>query len=201
MPEIEIPTSHHIDRSQFTRPKSTLRNALREATAADHARLDQRLGALELGAADGYRRFLEINATALLPLERALREAGVRQLLPDWDMRVRTGAILGDLAAVGGTLSRLDSVILGDNAAMLGTLYVLEGSRLGATYLVKRVMRSNNPVVSGNTRFLAHGVGKQFWASFLTVLEDHAGTIEADNLIPAARRAFDLFAESARSLS
>ena len=94
MPEIAIPTPHHVDCSLSTRPKSLLRSILRDATAADHARLDATLGALDLCTASGYRRFLEINAAALLPLERSLERAGVRAMLPDWDDRARTAAVL-----------------------------------------------------------------------------------------------------------
>ena len=57
----------------------------------------------------GYRRFLEINAAALLPLERSLERAGVRDMLPDWDDRARTDAILTDLARLGGRPGRLDA--------------------------------------------------------------------------------------------
>lgn len=205
MPEIEIPTSHHIDRSQITRPNSSLRapvlrHLLKEATAADHARLDARLGALDLHSAGGYRRFLEINASALLPLEQALAEAGVRDLLLDWDRRTRSEAILSDLAALEAKPYPLDVPPMPDRLAVLGTLYVLEGSRLGAAYLLKTVARSDDPIVSGNTRFLSHGAGQHFWPSFLATLEQ-AEAIDADDLISPARRAFDLFAESARVLS
>ena len=176
MPEIEIPTSHHIDRSQFAHPRSTLRHLLKEATTTDHARLDARLSELDLQSPRGYRQFLEINATALLPLERALTEGGVQDLLPDWNQRARTEVILTDLAALGGRPHHLDVPTLPDRAAMLGTLYVLEGSRLGAAYLLKTVARADDPVVSGNTRFLGHGAGQHFWASFCTVLERSRGS-------------------------
>ena len=83
MPEISLPTPHFVDCSLPTRRQPILRTMLRDATAADHARLDATLGALNLCTASGYRRFLEINAAALLPLERSLKRAGVRAMLPD----------------------------------------------------------------------------------------------------------------------
>lgn len=198
MPDIEIPTSHHIDRNQFPYPRPSLRKILKEATAADHRRLDAGLGALPLSTADGYRRFLEINATALLPLEPALADAGVRHLLPDWDHRTRTDAIMADLAALGGGPRHLNVDALPDRAAMLGTLYVLEGSRLGAAHLLKSLTHSNDPLVSGNTRYLGHGAGRHFWTSFLAVLESHAETVDAEDVALFARHTFNLFAESAR---
>ena len=151
MPEIAIPTPQIIDRSRIARSRpisqrTALRSILRDATAADHARLDARLGALDLCTMAGYRRFLEINAAAVLPLEQSLLAAGVRELLPDWDDRSRTGALLADLARLRGVPRRLDAPDLPDRFAMLGTLYVLEGSRLGAAYLLRTVRQCGDPV-------------------------------------------------------
>jgi len=197
MPEIAIPTPHHADCSLSTRPKPLLRSILRDATAADHAQLDATLGALDLCTVAGYRRFLEINATALLPLERSLELAGVRAMLPDWDDRARTAAILTDLARLGGRPGRLDAPELTDRSAMLGTLYVLEGSRLGAAYLLRTVRQCGDPLVSGNTAFLGHGAGRQFWPQYLAVLECQADELAEDDLVRSARSAFDLFAHAA----
>lgn len=197
MPEIAIPTPRHADCSLSTRSKPLLRSILRDATAADHARLDATLGALDLCAASDYRRFLEINAAALLPLERSLERAGVRVMLPDWDGRARTEAILIDLARLGGKPCRLDAPELADRAAILGTLYVLEGSRLGAAYLLRTVRQCGDPLVSGNTAFLSHGAGRHFWPQYLAVLECHADELAEDDLVRSARSAFDLFAYAA----
>ena len=81
---------------------------------------------------------------------------------------------------------------------MLGTLYVLEGSRLGAAYLLRTVRQCGDPSVSRNTAFLGHGAGHPFWPEYLTILERHAGELlDADDLVGPARRAFDLFAQAA----
>jgi heme oxygenase len=197
MPEIAIPTPHHADCSLSTRPKPLLRSILRNATAADHAQLDATLGALDLCTVAGFRRFLEINATALLPLERSLELAGVGAMLPDWDDRARTAAILTDLARLGGRPGRLDAPELTDRSAMLGTLYVLEGSRLGAAYLLRTVRPCSDPLVSGNTAFLAHGASRHFWPGYLAALESHADELDEDDLVRSARAAFDLFAHAA----
>jgi heme oxygenase len=155
---------------------------------------------LDLCTAAGYRKFLEINAAALLPLEQSLVRAGVRDVLPDWDHRARSNSILRDLARLGGTPRLLDVPELADRFAVLGVLYVLEGSRLGAAYLLREVRRCSDPVVSGNTAFLGHGAGRPLWPSFLAVLERHAGElVDDDDLVGPARRAFSLFAQAALS--
>lgn len=197
MPEIAIPTPHHVNCSFSPRPKSLLRSLLRDATAEDHARLDATLGALDLCTVPGYRRFLEINAAALLPLERSLERAGVRAVLPDRDDRVRTAAILTDLARIGGRVESLDAPELAGRSAMLGTLYVLEGSRLGAAYLLRTVKACSDPLISGTTAFLDHGAGRPFWPRYLATLEAHADELAEDDLIRSARAAFDLFAHAA----
>jgi heme oxygenase len=201
MPEIAVPTPHIADPSQITRQNPLLRSILRDATSAGHARLDARLGALDLCTAAGYRKFLEINAAALLPLEQSLLRAGVRDVLPDWDHRARSSSILRDLARLGGTPRLLDVPELTDRFAVLGTLYVLEGSRLGAAYLLRKVRQCGDPLVSGNTAFLGHGAGRPLWPGFLAVLERHAGELaDDDDIAGPARRAFSVF-ERAAALS
>jgi heme oxygenase len=197
MPEIAIPTPHHADCSLSPCQKPLLRSLLRDATAADHARLDDMLGALDLCTVPGYRRFLEINAAALLPLEQSLERGGVGAILPDWDDRARSTAILTDLARLGGRPGRLTAPELTDRAAMLGTLYVLEGSRLGAAYLLRTVRACSDPLISGTTAFLGHGAGRQFWPGYLAALESCSDELAEDDLVRSARTAFDLFAHAA----
>lgn len=197
MPEIALPTPHLADRSLSSRPKSFLRSILRNATAADHARLDATLGALDLCTVPGYRRFLEINAAALLPLERALERAGVRAILPDWNDRARSASIGADLARLGGRSFPLEAPELAGRSAILGTLYVLEGSRLGAAHLLRTVKSCSHPLISDTTSFLGHGGGRPFWPHYLVVLESRADELSEDDLIGAARTAFDLFARAA----
>ncbi|MBF2976364.1 hypothetical protein HKT52_43100, partial [Pseudomonas aeruginosa] len=73
MPETASPTPLLVVSNHFAgRPRTSLRSVLKAATAADHADLDATLGTIDLSTLAGYRRFLEINAAALLPLERAL---------------------------------------------------------------------------------------------------------------------------------
>jgi heme oxygenase (biliverdin-IX-beta and delta-forming) len=197
MPEIAVPTPSSVDAIHLAGRKPTIRSLLREATAPDHQRLDSLLATLDLQALAGYRRFLEINAAALLPLERALIAGGVNELLPNWEQRARSKAVLADLDAVGGTARPLAQPGFYNRFDLLGTLYVLEGSRLGAAYLIKNVKRSADPRVSGATSYLGHGEGLKLWPSFITVLEGHADELtDPDEIVEPAKRAFDLFTEA-----
>ena len=198
MPDIALASKPAKRPARKSAQTPVLRTILKAATAAQHARLDTQLAGFDLHDLNGYRRFLEANATALLPLEVALVAAGVHDILPDWDRRARTDAILIDLAAVDGAARPLDPPVLANRAAALGTLYVLEGSRLGAAYLVKHVRRASDPRIVGATAYLAHGAGEHLWQTFLTVLESHANEVAYDGeIVRGARRTFEHFAAAA----
>ena len=173
------------------------RDRLRAATAAAHAELDSLFSAFHLSHRDDYVRFLAANAAALLPIERALERAGVRQLVTDWDERRRSNIILADLDRLGGSAKQLAWNAGLTRARMLGTLYVLEGSRLGARFLVQLVMRSHDPVVRDATAYLRHGEGRRLWPSFLALLEHEARDHDVTELTAGATGAFALFAEAA----
>jgi len=197
MPAVAAPTEPPA-RPVVVTPIPGIRDRLRQATAQAHRELDARLGALDLGRLQGYRRFLEISAAALLPLEAALEAAGVAAIFADWPWRSRRAAIATDLARVGGSLRVFESEPTLTRNAMFGTLYVLEGSRLGAKYLLRTVTLSADPAISLATAYLGHGAGQHFWQSFVHALE-HAPFMPGDEaeIIAGAHLAFSTFARSA----
>ena len=81
-----------------------LREKLKRATSSAHRALDARLSRFDLASLEGYRRFLEANAAALLPLEAALERAGVARIFCDWPQRSRRTTILADLKHLGSRL-------------------------------------------------------------------------------------------------
>jgi heme oxygenase len=177
---------------------SGIRSRLKQATAEVHRDLDGRLGSLDLSSLGGYRRFLEANAAALLPLEDALESADVATMFADWPQRSRRAAIAADLAKVRG-IARPTAVppILNGNA-VLGTMYVLEGSRLGAKYLIRTVANSANPVIADATAYLGHGAGQPLWPRFLVALEQESVTPDDEaEIVEAATAAFATFAQAA----
>jgi len=168
--------------------------------------LDKLFGGFDLRDQAGYRRFLEASAAALLPLEAALVEAGVKHLFPDWPLRSRRRAILDDLARVDGTVHLLAVPPPLNFGQIVGTTYVLEGSRLGAKVLLKIVTQSSDPVVATTTAYLSHGSGQHLWRSFLVMLERHGATLgrtlsSENDVINGARQAFALFAQAAESVA
>jgi heme oxygenase len=156
------------------------------------------LGSLDLIILKDYRRFLEANAAALLPVERTLERSGVGEAFPDWHARTRRDAILDDLRAVDGRAAPLPCPGLFDFGGILGAMYVLEGSRLGAQFLLKAVKASPDPRVAGSVDYLGHGAGKAMWKSFLALLERHAGRLDDEAAaVDAAQRTFAMFERAA----
>jgi heme oxygenase len=178
------------------------RNHLKAATLLKHDKLDHELSALRLGERDHYLRFLWVNAP-VIGLERALEAAGVGLELPDWPLRTRADALLGDLSALGAATDIEETVDLdlSEPATRLGLAYVLEGSRLGAAVLRRAVHASGDERVRTATRFLDHGSGQDLWRIFLARLE--AALDDEGQRALAARAAnwgFDLFLSRAEIL-
>ena len=181
---------------------SDFRSVLRNATSADHARLDALFGRCDLQSLAGYRGFLEAHAMALLPLETALARSGVERLFPDWSSRSRSRALSADMACLGIRIRVYPKLPQLDCEDILGAMYVLEGSRLGARFLLARVQKSPDPVVAGTTAYLSHGAGEQPWRSFLGLLEQHATKLDDPaKAIAAARWTFGLFELAAVDLA
>ncbi|MFT4120256.1 biliverdin-producing heme oxygenase [Bradyrhizobium sp.] len=178
------------------RSLSGLRERLRDATSEAHRELDAQLSAFDLTGFSGYRRFLQASAAALLPLEAALVKAGVADIFPDWPERSRSAAIAADLGRLGSAVQSTISVPPLTRSGVLGTMYVLEGSRLGAKFLLKTVADSADHRVGEATSYLSHGEGKRLWQSFLTKLSSEA-SCDDDEAIDAARLAFAAFEQAA----
>ena len=168
-----------------------LRDRLRAATFQDHAALDAAVSALDFETAFGYAGFLWASAAALIPLELALERAGVGGWLEDWPLRSRRAALALDLADLGVPVPVSNLQPTPTRAFGVGLLYVLEGSRLGARVLAKRVRGAgaDSPIA-----YLTHGDDARPWRSFLTWLEAQPKVgLRTDEAIAGARYGFQCF--------
>lgn len=172
---------------------------LRSATADLHAEVDGRFAAAFESDLTGYVGFLSAMAAVLPPLERALEEACVEKIVPDWRLRCRASLLLADLKMLGAAPPReTEPPCVDGEARQFGVVYVLEGSRLGGKLLLKRALGHPDPRVRTATRFLAHGGGRDLWSSFLVRLEASAAVSGApDEAVAGARAAFALFGDRA----
>ena len=178
--------------------QSGLREKLKAATALAHRALDARFSTFNLTTVDGYRRFLEASAAALMPLEAALERSGIGELLSDWPQRSRQAAIAADIDRIGGIFRPFNSMITLSRPEMWGVMYVLEGSRLGAKYLLRTIADCADPQMEVATRYLRHGNGQPLWRSFLEKLEREPSATDGEaETISGAQRAFAMFARAA----
>lgn len=168
-------------------PATSLHLALRAATATVHEAVERRFAGHDLACRDQYAAFLAMQGAALVPLERALEAAGIARDLPDWPQRRRADALLGDLAALGrGAPAATPAPMIAPGAEALGAAYVLEGSRLGAAVLRRRLAPGLPDA------FLRHGAGAGLWRVFLARLAQ-VPPAGAPAAIRGARAAFARF--------
>ena len=161
-----------------------VRQALRDATMANHHRVDALFSGFSLDSAAGYGAFLQAHARAVAPLEAVARPESPR--LPQ---------LTEDLAALGLPLPEplaLDTP--GGEAFRWGALYALEGSRLGGAMLERRVP-------PGLPRaYLSSVHGRGGWIAFQQALDaaaEEGGEQWVDDAIRGAEAAFALFAAAA----
>lgn len=170
----------------------SIRQRLREATAAQHERVDAAFSGFDLESLEGYRAFLQAHLRVVRPLETGLEEAGITQLINDWPNRQRRHALLADLADLGG-LGQLPDTSLNIQPSAgwcLGACYVLEGSRLGGRLLARRVANANP---TAPLRYLAHTDTSPSWPRFLEQLEREARLQPWQDVLAGASACFALF--------
>lgn len=181
-----------------------LHEFLKSETSGLHARAEGAFARFDLTRRDDYGAFLQAQSAALLPLEAALEAQGAGALLEDWPQRQRSTALLADLVALGLAPGEPQPQPgFANSAQLLGALYVLEGSKLGARFLLARVVAAN-PDADGATAFLSHGSApaqKGQWPSFLAILATTpVDESRAADVLAGATIAFGLFERAALDL-
>jgi heme oxygenase len=164
-----------------------VRAALREATAAAHEEVDGIFSRFDLRRREPYRRFLRAQASALLPIETALDEAGAGAILGDWPARRRSEALREDLKALGAEPPAPTAApAFATPEAVLGGIYVLEGARLGGA-LLSRALPDKAPQA-----FLGAAGDSLRWRKLLEDLEKLL--YRHDQVAAAVSAAVDVFA-------
>lgn len=169
-------------------PKTSVRFALREATADVHSQLEEVVGRLDAPSAYArYVRGMHAFRTALepmLPKRSGWRTTLLCEALAD-DM--------DDLGLAPASPPRLDASV--DADWLLGAHYVLEGSALGARVLVKQVaaLGFGEEFGARHLWLQARGVG---WGDFVRVLD--AQTADVGLAIAGARATFAAAADAMR---
>lgn len=168
------------------------RTLLRHATHDLHNELDAVASRLDFGQRADYCRYLLATAGPIIGLEVAFEANRVEEVFTDWSRRRRRFALALDLHALGLTATAADTRRIWTRSSMLGAMYVLEGSRLGAQVLLRRVNQSNDQGVLAARHFL-RGSDPAPWSSFLRTLENAGEALDVDEMVAAARETFGLF--------
>lgn len=154
------------------------RGDLKAATAPYHERID-RLGSLYgmFNSLDAYSKYLEATWRSRLALETLLDVSDLRRVFSDWDNHKIQSELQMDYADLsdGEELKKpklqFDGGAPVDLPSAIGTLYVLQGSALGATFLIQKAGLLGLDAEYG-ARHLAKQVGNRTgWKKTVSLLE------------------------------
>lgn len=120
----------------------SLRKRLRTDSRTSHEALDAKFeGMADAPAPDVYARFLRVNEACHRAIEPILAASLLNAVAPSFRLSMRSPSLAVDLAAMD--IAPLDAPafpIATPNAAeTVGIVYVIEGSRLGAGYILSRL--------------------------------------------------------------
>ncbi|TAK08092.1 MAG: hypothetical protein EPO38_11790 [Rhizorhabdus sp.] len=161
----------------------SLRERLRRKTAAAHERVDGLFGSADLSDEHGYGRFLLAQARAWESLRPRLDAGSI----------ARADALRADLAALGLDRPRPLATSLPAKLS-IGHLYVLEGSRLGSTLLLRDLAAASPSLARRAGAYLTESARIDAWRQLSTRLQmDQNGYDRADEIIDDALFVFALF--------
>lgn len=171
---------------------------LKSATAAAHASLEQRLRIVHAAPAlADYRAYLTAMHGFTLPLEAgwANLPQGLRDAI-ELDKRSKAHLLRRDLDALDARLGPVARPLCrllpprDTDSDVLGALYVLEGSTLGARYLLRHLAPLG---IADASRYL-NSYGEELgamWHKLRAVLAAHEGR-QSHTLVQSALRTFEL---------
>jgi heme oxygenase len=184
-----------------TPQRGRARQSLRNETAILHESVERHFAPGRM-TRDSYIRYLMMNRP-FASIEPALEAANIHRVLPDWAMRRRRFDLASDMDAMGIPARETRAFPISDDiGTLLGWSYVLEGSRLGARFILKGIESTRDRELITATRFLRHGVGIDLWTTFtaaLSRIDRDPSAIES--ACEAARAAFSHFKAVTESLS
>jgi heme oxygenase len=182
------------------RVPSVILERLKATTATVHSSLEQRLRiALPAPSLTDYRSYLRAMHGFVAPLEATFR--AMAELLPaelELEQRYKTALLRADLTALAARAGACDTPICNalpptnDPAAALGALYVLEGSTLGARWLLRHLEPIEIEPASSYLRGYGDALGPMWQKMRATLASYHAENPgQAVALLAAAVQTFE----------
>lgn len=161
----------------------SLRDRLRRETAAAHQRVDDLFGSSDFSDEQSYGHFLRAQSRAWESLRPLLDEGSV----------ARADALRDDLDELGLDIPLPLSGALPD-ALSIGHRYVLEGSRLGSTVLLRELATASPALAQRASGYLMESAKIDGWKHLSTRLQmDRDGCDSPDAIIDDALFVFSLF--------
>lgn len=179
-------------------PTSGRRQRLKESTRTTHQALDQRIMAFNpFASREHYGRFVLAQYLLHRDVQALFDSTGLNAMLPQLSQRSRLALAEQDLKDLGvATPQPLEAPLFAagapvDEATALGWLYTVEGSNLGAAFLLKRVAALGLDGGHGARHLAPHPDGRaQHWRNFVEQLDEVA-------LAPASEARVDEGADAA----
>ncbi|OYW44144.1 MAG: biliverdin-producing heme oxygenase [Azorhizobium sp. 12-66-6] len=166
----------------------------RAASSAYHQRVDDRvMQAAPFASRQNYARFLRFQYRLHRRVAPLYGAPAFQALLPDLASRERLSRVESDLLDLGLARPEIARPDLAEPAALLplpealGWLYVVEGSNMGAAFLLKAAIKLDLSERFGARHLAAHPEGRGLnWRRFTEALDAIALTAEEDRRAQAA---------------
>lgn len=173
---------------------------IKEATKTAHLNLEkkviEKLKAIRSNA--DYADFLKYFYTYFSQVEQAIAPYITTQLLPDYKERRNSSFLKNDIEALKGNVEATPSItlpIIENQLQALGVLYVMEGSIMGGSIIIK--MLEKGGITEGISFFSGYGEATgQKWGVFTQVMNQAATSPEQEEIaIQAANETFTCFGD------
>jgi heme oxygenase (biliverdin-IX-beta and delta-forming) len=173
---------------------------IKEATKDAHMALEkqvvQRLKSIRSNA--DYAALLKYFYAYFSHVERAIAPFITETLLPDYKDRRNSSYIKNDILALGSPVDDLPATtvpVIDNHVKALGALYVMEGSIMGGSIIVK--MLEKGGITEGVSFFSGYGEGTgPMWGKFVGVMNREAvSEAQQADMIQAANETFEHFSK------
>ncbi|PWG81281.1 biliverdin-producing heme oxygenase [Pararcticibacter amylolyticus] len=178
-----------------------LSTSIKEATRTAHQDLEKRVVTRlkTINSNEDYADLLKYFYAYFSGVENAIRPFITEELLPDYKERRNSSFIKADIEALGADVNDLPPAIIpqiGNTLQALGALYVMEGSIMGGSIIVKMLEKMG--ITQGVSFFSGYGEATgEKWALFTEVMNKTAQTPEDEEVsIKAANDTFSCFADT-----
>lgn len=173
---------------------------MKAATRLDHQRIDDRImAASPFSSLENYSRFVRLQYRVHHAVSPLFESAALGKLLPDLAQRNRLELVRQDARDLGLSLpAPAESTgTPQDTATALGWLYVVEGSNLGAAFLLKAAAALGLSETHGARHLAGHPEGRGLhWRTFTTALDEvPLNASEEAAAIAGAQAAFRMVGE------